>query len=98
MPCKTVTIPAPARPDIQAPTIDNVSTSVNELTVDYSLTNSGDAVGTRTLSITIDVGETGSIDSSRQKEVEVSANSTVTRTVTFSLDLQTDTNARVCVE
>jgi hypothetical protein len=98
MPCKTATIPAPAQPDIQRPSIDNISTSVNEVNVEYSLTNNGNATGTKAVSITMDVGETGSTDASRQKNIEVPANSTESRNVTFSLDLQKDTSARVCVE
>lgn len=98
MPCEDVTIPAPARPNIQTPSIEEINTRTNEVEVLYSLTNTGNAKGSREVKITLDVGNTGTVDLNRTEKVAVGQNSRETRMVLFSLELEEDTEATLCIE
>jgi len=107
MPCKTGQVPGTSDggggsgggdsdADIRVSFVE-LNTATNLLSVTYSLSNDGGASGSATVQVSIDFGETGEAERVEQYSETVEANSGITKTNDYNLDLDSDTDVQVCV-
>lgn len=107
MPCKTGNVPGSSggggspgdgtsSSDIAVQFVE-VNTATNLLSVTYSLFNEGGESGSAVVQVSLDFGETGQSERVEQYSETVDAESGITTTNEYELDLDSDTEVQVCV-
>lgn len=89
---------SPNGPNIKEPTIIAEEKGEGFASVTFGIKNDGDQEKQQSITGSIDIGKTGSNDATRETIIDVPAQTQVTRKFEFDVQLDSSTEARICVE